>query len=158
MLLPSIIHQPSYALISLYYIFTIQPLRIILISLCSAWDGVNFHHSSLYCAVLWICGWNSVGNISVLAFAEQSLHSIKVFFPLAQWGQGWGRAKYYRETHLGQLIPTDQMDILYPMSLCPEIKTGRKKRKGKLWHFSCQVTIVSAGPLLPRRRLDITGL
>lgn len=73
---------------------------------------------------------------------------------LPQW-EGWGKAKYYKETHLGQLIPTDQRDIPYPMSLCPEIKTGRRRRKGKLWHLSCQVTTVCAGPLLPRKRLDI---
>lgn len=54
-----------------------------------------------------------------------------------------------------QQIPTDQRDIPHSMSFCPEIKTGRKKRKGKLWHLSCQVTIVCAGTLLPRKRLDI---
>lgn len=47
-------------------------------------------------------------------------------------------------------IPTDQRDIPHSMSYCPKVKTGRKKRKGKLWH-----TIVCPETLLPRKRLDI---
>jgi len=46
----------------------------------SGWGGVNFLYSNSYDAVFWISYLNSVGNIHVLAIAEQGLHSLKASF------------------------------------------------------------------------------
>lgn len=90
-------------------------------------------HSSLYGALLWICGYNSADYTPVLwlllsiACTASRFH-FSPLCPLQQVGQGWGRS--WEGTQLGQLARTDQRDIPGHTPSCSAKKTEGRVSRG----------------------------
>lgn len=78
----------------------------------SGWDRVNFLYSSQHGAVFWICDWKSVDNSPApWLLLSSTCTASRPFFPLCPgtW-VGWGWARSWEGTHLGQLNPAYQGD------------------------------------------------
>lgn len=91
--------------------------------------SVNFLHSSWYGAVLFIRAENTVDNSGVFSLLLSSTHTQSrsfLFFTLPQKEGGWGSARTWQGTQLGQLTLIDQRDIPEHMETCSAYKEAER--------------------------------
>lgn len=99
-------------------------------------EGVNFLQSSSYGTKFWICDQNSFDNTWMFQLLQHSAYTVSsksfpVFLILACQRVGWVYMRSWEVTQPGQMIPTDQRDILYHMTLCSAMKAlGKNEEMG----------------------------
>lgn len=101
------------------------------------WDRVNFLHSELYRAVVWICAEHRADNIEIFCccccccWTELTQSQCLFCFLYCHKGNGAGCA--WEETQMGQVTQSDQRGIPEHVTSCPGYKVWGRRRKGGMF-------------------------